>query len=64
MSALDVFLIPGTFLLGLLLNVFGIAVAQQYAMPFLIVAGFISWIVWIILIKVSWFATLRLLGFA
>lgn len=64
MTALDIFLVPGSFLLGGILNVFQIPLAQNEPALFAILAGFISWVIWIVLIKAAWFMTLRLLGLA
>ncbi len=64
MSALDIFLLPGKFLLGNLLGVFNVSLAQTEPLLFTIIAGFIAWMIWIVLIKAAWFVTLRLLGLA
>lgn len=63
MTALQIYLVPGKVLLGLLAGVFGLPFEAREPVLFAIVAGFVSWMVWIMLIKAAWHATLRLLGF-
>lgn len=64
MRALDVFLVPGKAVLDLVFLIFQFTPAADHALLFTIVAGVISWLIWIVCIKTVWFITLRLLGFA
>lgn len=63
-STLEYFLTPGKVLLGFVLGVFQLPLEQSQPQLFLILAFFVSWVVWMALIKAAWTVTLRLFGFA
>lgn len=64
MNTLEVFMTPGKVLLGFVLGVFQLPLEHAEPQLFLILAFFVSWVIWMALIKAAWTVTLRLFGFA
>lgn len=60
MTFLDLFVLPGKQCLELF---FGAYLDQIDPTLVTIFSGFLSWIIWTVLIKASWAITLRLFGF-
>ncbi len=63
MTQLEVFLIPGQYVVELTLNFFQINVAEIEPLLLTIFAGFISWIFWMAIIRAAWAVTLKMFGF-
>ncbi len=63
MSPLEVFLIPGQYLVELILNFLQTDTADIEPTLITIFAGFISWIFWMAVIRAVWAVTLKLFGF-
>lgn len=63
MTPFDTYLIPGKFLLGLLLKFLQLSAEKIEPSLLVVFAGFISWLVWMTIIKIVWTLTLRIFGF-
>jgi len=63
MTPLEVFLIPGQFLVELILDFLQTNATEIEPTLITIFAGFISWIFWMGVIRAVWAITLKLFGF-
>lgn len=63
MKPFETFLIPGEYVLRFILRFLQIDVAIFDPALFVVFAGFISWVIWMAIIKAIWAITLRIFGF-
>lgn len=63
MKPFETFLIPGEYVLRIILKFLQIDVAIFDPSLFIVFAGFISWLIWMTIIKAIWAITLRISGF-
>jgi hypothetical protein len=63
MKPFETFLIPGEYVLRFVLRFLQIDVAVFDPALLVVFAGFISWVIWMAIIKAIWAITLRIFGF-
>jgi len=63
MKPFETFLIPGEFALRFILKFLQIDVAIIDPALFVVFAGFLSWLIWMTIIRGIWAITLRIFGF-
>lgn len=63
MKPFETFLIPGEYALRFILKFLQIDVEIVDPVLFVVFAGFISWVIWMAILRAIWAITLRILGF-
>ncbi len=63
MTPFETFLIPGKYVLGLILSFLQVYTEDIEPTLLIVFAGFISWVIWMAILRVIWAITLRIFGF-
>ncbi len=63
MTPFETFLVPGKYVLGLILSFLQVHTEEIEPTLLTVFAGFISWIIWMAILRAIWAITLRIFGF-
>ena len=63
MTPFETFLVPGKYVLGLILSFLQVHTEDIEPTLLIVFAGFISWVIWMAILRAIWAITLRILGF-
>lgn len=63
MSPYETFLIPGQFVLRTVLSFLQLSSEEMEPSLLFVLAGFISWVIWMAIIRAVWAITLKIFGF-
>ncbi len=63
MTPFETFLIPGKYVLRLILSFLQVHTEEIEPTLLAVFAGFISWVIWMAILKAVWSITLRIFGF-